>query len=244
MHSAPTPTCRSDWKLGPHLTTLSFLSPTPGLAFHRKAAARPRCLTRLARRGTRCRPCHIPPRCQCRHAPYRPPALPLPPAAARLPHRHCKRRHRARQPPACHGRRLRSHLSQPRCRRLPHLPRLSTSTSTSPSPAAFCISRLAMHAPFPGRVDDWLQTHTVPVLLQVPSRAYASMHVEACAEAPFLDALMRRAGQACSTIELFWHTVVHGPQCQGLRRVWVAKDGCEAWSRSAPHRPCGGCGGA
>ena len=54
-----------------------------------------------------------------------------------------------------------------------------------------------MHASFPGRANNWLQMHTMPVRLQVPSRAgkvYTSMHVQACAEAPFLDMLKCHVG--------------------------------------------------
>ena len=51
------------------------------------------------------------------------------------------------------------------------------------------------------------------------------MHVEACAEAPLLDAR-----------ELFQHayTVAYGPHCRGLRGACGSEDGCEAWACSAP----------
>ena len=91
---------------------------------------------------------------------------------------------------------------------------------------ARCIVHLAprdARAPSGARRRLALNTHGAgaPPSPSHAGKVYASMHVQACAEAPVLDALKRRAGT--SVLDVRGHTVVYGPRCQALRRMWVAE---------------------
>lgn len=151
---------------------------------------------------------------------------------------------------------LESHrvANTPICPAAVYMSLILTASYEEKKPLAFRASRLVMTTPFTGLKDDWLQARkSTPSTFDVIDRGgkvHASMQVEMCDESRLLESLslfgplvssMRSIQTLSGTCilnarlayDLFSQTVSYGPHCQGLRRVWVAEDGHQAWAVSS-----------
>ncbi|KAF8574361.1 ketoacyl-synt-domain-containing protein [Ramaria rubella] len=120
--------------------------------------------------------------------------------------------------------------------------------------STFRLTQLELNKPFTSLTGDWLQARTSPSptaarstfdVISKSDDVHASMQVEICQETALLDSLklLKPLVLSLQSIkdhpgtnvldgrlahDLWSQTVHYGPQCKGLRRVWVSEDGYQA----------------
>jgi hypothetical protein len=126
--------------------------------------------------------------------------------------------------------------------------------AASPERKACSLSRMVWGAPFLSSSDNWLEVRkTEPSVFEVFSKGglvHASLKVDMCDESRLLQTFSLLQPMVASmrsiqtlpgtsilnkrlTYDLFDQSIMYGPHCQGLRRVWVTEDGYQAWAQSS-----------